>query len=146
MRRLLRDLTTKLASVCCNAIRTHCDTSFKLVSNKHYFLNVSIKPLLLDFSPLLLLRISSVLIEEHPAYTNKQQEIYPTDSKSKFYWFLIFIFCHSLLTLSLRTQFSQHLPKGPQGDRMRGMESGTRVPRYHHSQGLPKMRSPYPES
>ena len=142
---LLRNLSTKLACICSNAIRTHCDTSLKFISDKYYFLNVSINPLLLNISPLLLLRISSVLIEEHPAYTNKQQEINPADTEGKFYRFLVFVFCHSLLTLSLRTQFSQHLPKDPQGDRMRGMESGTHVPRYHHSQGLPKMHSPFPE-
>ena len=97
MRRLDRNLSAELICIRCNAVRTHGYATLELISDEHYLLDISIQPLLLHISPLLFLRIGTTLIEEHPAYTDHQKDIYPTDSECKFYRFLFLIlFCHLL--------------------------------------------------
>ena len=81
--------------------------TFELVSYENDFLDVTGKPLLLDVSPLLLLRIGSALVEEHPADTDKEDDVYPRYTERNFHGllrpvrFIILIFCHSLLYVFL---------------------------------------------
>ena len=51
--------------------------TFKFVPYEHDFLDVTCKPLLLYLVPLLFLRIGTILIEEHPAYSDEQKDVYP---------------------------------------------------------------------
>ena len=97
MRRLARNLTAELVRICCDTVRTHSNATLEFVSDEYNLLDISIQPLLLYISPLLLLRICTALVEEHPSYTDHQKNIYPTDSECEFYWFLFLIlFCHFL--------------------------------------------------
>ena len=97
MRRLARNLSAELICIRRYAVRTHCNAALELISDEYNLLDISIQPLFLHISPLLLLRICTALVEKHPSYTDHQKNIYPTDSECEFYWFLFLIlFCHFL--------------------------------------------------
>ena len=77
MGRLLRNHSSKLILELAEPVRSDGHLTFKLVSDEHDLLDIAGKPLLLDLIPLYLLRIGTVLIEEHPADSDKEQDIYP---------------------------------------------------------------------
>ena len=53
------------------------DVTFKFISDESHLLDVTIKPLLLDLCPFFFLWVGAILIEEHPCYSDHQDNIYP---------------------------------------------------------------------
>ena len=62
--------------------------ALKFVPDEHNFLDVTGKPLGLHLLPFLLLRVGSVLVEEHPSYTYEKKDIDPRNAETYLYRFL----------------------------------------------------------
>ena len=103
MRRLLRKIAAEITLEFLELIRFDGHLTFKLVSDKDHLFDIAGKPLLLNLGPLLLLRICTTLVEEHPTNTQKQQEVDPADVEGELYrtlpaWSVVIrFFCHILL-------------------------------------------------
>ena len=77
MRRFLWQDSAELVLKLAESVRLDGHLTFKLISDKHDLLDVTGKPLLLYLIPLFLLRIGTVLTEQHPTDSDKEQDIYP---------------------------------------------------------------------
>ena len=109
MRRFLWNCASEFVGILPYLVRIHGDSAFIFVSYEDNLLDVACKPLLLDISPLFLLRIGSApLVEEHISYRKKQDKVQPGDIKSYSHGFLparcLVVFCHIPLLISPRRQ------------------------------------------
>ena len=101
VRRLLRHYAAELVCELLYLLGLHGHTAFVLISDEDDFLDVTRKPLLLDVSPLLFLRICrTALVEEHVSDADKQDNVQPGDTESYSHGFVparrLVVFCHSL--------------------------------------------------
>ena len=102
VRRLLWHDTAEFICELFDLLRLHGNTALVLVSDEDDFLDVSVKPLFLYVSPLLLLRIgSTTLVEEHISDSDEKDYVQPGDTESKPHGFLparcFIVFRHILI-------------------------------------------------